>query len=106
MPTDKLDVLLAVLPFAPVSEPVLSVSILKAVATEAGFSAAARYFAFDFAERVGLRTYNNVAAKWGSLPQIGDWIFAESVYGNRLPPPQRYLAYLKTSCLAPAEIAA
>ena len=103
MPTDKLDVLFAVLPFAPVSEPVLSVSILKAAATEAGFSAAARYFAFDFAERVGLRTYNNVAAKWGSLPQIGDWIFAESVYGNRLPPPQRYLAYLKTSCLAPAE---
>ena len=103
MPTDNLDVLFAVLPFAPVSQPALGISILKSAATEAGFSAAARYYAFDLAERVGFRSYNDVAAKWGSLPHIGDWIFAESLYGERLPPPQRFLAYLKTTYLAPAE---
>jgi len=103
MPTDNLDVLFAVLPFAPLSQPPLGISILKAAATEAGFSAAVRYCAFDFAERVGFRSYNNVAATWGMLPLIGDWIFAESLYGNRLPPPRRFLAYLKTAYLAPAE---
>ncbi|HMD86105.1 MAG TPA: RiPP maturation radical SAM C-methyltransferase [Terriglobia bacterium] len=103
MPTDNPDVLFPVLPFATVTQPVLAVSILKAAATEAGYSAVVRYFAFDFAERVGVRSYNDVAIKWGSLPLIGDWIFAESLYGNRLPPPHRFLAYLKTTYLVPAK---
>jgi ribosomal peptide maturation radical SAM protein 1 len=97
------DVVFPVLPFAPVSQPSLGISILKAAAMKAGFSVAVRYFAFDFAERVGFRPYNNLSATWVSLPLTGDWIFAESLYGKRLPPPHRFLAHLKTSYLAPAE---
>jgi hypothetical protein len=103
MQTHNLEVLFPILPFAPLSQPPLGISILKAAATEAGFTAAIRYFAFDFAERVGFRSYHNVGTTWATLPLIGDWVFAEFLYGNRLPPPHRFLAYLKTSFLAPAE---
>jgi len=103
MPTHKPDVLFPVLPFAVVSQPALGISILKAAVTEAGFAAAVRYFAFDFAERVGFQSYDHLAADWGRVPLSGDWVFAESVYGNRLPPPSRFLAYLKTAYLMPAE---
>jgi ribosomal peptide maturation radical SAM protein 1 len=101
--SNRLDVLLPVLPFAPVTHPVLGISILKAAAAQAGFSAAVRYFAFDFAERVGFRSYGDVAFKWSSLPLVGDWIFAEYLYGNRLPPADRFLEHLVSSCLTPRE---
>lgn len=102
MPTNKPDVLFPVLPFALVSQPALGISILKAAARKAGFAAAVRYFAFDFAERVGFQSYEHLAADWGRVPLTGDWVFAESLYGNRLPPLSRFLAYLKTAYLAPA----
>jgi len=103
MPTDNLDVLFAVLPFALVTEPVLPVSILKAVATEAGFSAAVRYFSFDFAGRIGPKLYNQITISWGARPLIGDWIFAHSLYGSRLPSPSRFWAHLKEYYFAPEE---
>ena len=103
MPTDNPDVLFAVVPFAMVSEPVLPVSILKAVATNAGFSTAVRYFSFDFAERIGPELYNQITIAWGARPLIGDWIFAESLYGNRLPSPRRYWAHLRKYYFASEE---
>jgi ribosomal peptide maturation radical SAM protein 1 len=89
------DVLLAVLPFAAVSQPTIGVSILKAAAQEAGFSASVRYFSLDFAGKIGPRLYGRIAGFFGSRSLVGDWVFAEPLYGNRLPNADRYLAHLR-----------
>ncbi len=93
--TCRCDVLLAVLPFADVSQPVLGVSILKAAAAEAGFPVGVRYFDLDFAEKTGLRLYRRIASFFASHTLMGDWIFAEVLYGKRLPSADRFLAHLR-----------
>jgi len=101
MPTPNLDVLFAVLPFAWVSQPVLAVSILKAAAERARFSAAVRYFNLGFTERIGVELYRQIIMSWGVRPLIGDWIFAESLFGDRLPSPRQYLAHLMATYHVP-----
>ncbi len=93
--TRRCHVLLAVLPFAKVSQPVLGVSILKAAAAAAGFPVCVRYFDLDFAERTGLPLYRGIASSFGSHTLMGDWIFAEALFGKRLPSADRFLAHLR-----------
>lgn len=75
------DVLLAVLPFGPLLQPSLGLSLLKAGL--GGRRARIEYLTLPFADLAGADFYqwvaNEVPAEW----VLGDWIFAGTLFGER-----------------------
>jgi ribosomal peptide maturation radical SAM protein 1 len=70
------------MPFGPVFNPSIGLSLLKAVVEQQGVSARVRYFSIDFAERVGQAFYSGIAGL-GPPPledQAGEWIFAGDLF--------------------------
>jgi len=93
--TPSLDVLFPVLPFATVTQPVIGVSILKAAAIAAGFSAKVKYYNLDFARTIGFEFSERITHFFGSLSLIGDWLFSEALYGNETPRAEHYWQLLR-----------
>ena len=86
VPTAACDVLLAVLPFGPLLQPSLGLSLLKA-GLEASTDASARveYLTLPFGDLLGADFYQWVAAEVPSEWVLGDWIFADALYGEDEP---------------------
>ena len=82
VPTAARDVLLAVLPFGPLLQPSLGLSLLKA-ATPA--STRIEYLTLPFGDQIGADFYQWVAAEVPSEWVLGDWIFADALYGEEEP---------------------
>lgn len=74
--------LLAVLPFGPLLQPSLGLSLLRA-----GTPASTRieYLTLSFGDRIGADFYQWVAAEVPSEWVLGDWIFAGALYGEQEP---------------------
>ena len=89
--TDRTDVVLVVMPFADVDRPAIGVSLLQSAAKHAGWSVVIEYCNISFAELVGEQTYATLAG--GLAPDVlaGEWIFADDVFGDRIPCPQDYI---------------
>jgi ribosomal peptide maturation radical SAM protein 1 len=104
-PGADVDIVFVVMPFADIERPAIGVSLLAAAAHDAGWSAAIEYCNIDFAERVGADLYRTVAD--GLAPDIllGEWIFADDVFGDRIPPPEEYLQQVLSGS-APPEVVA
>jgi len=90
----RIDVLLAVLPFGPVKEPTIGVSILKAAIERAGFSLQVRYFNLDFTAMIGLNLYHEISHSFASRSLVGDWVFSEALFGDQAPNERNYVAHL------------
>jgi len=88
------DVLFAVLPFAAVREPTIGASILQATTARAGFSSRVRYFGLDLARLIGLPLYDQVSGMFASRSLVGDWVFAEALFGDEAPDEQEYVSHL------------
>jgi ribosomal peptide maturation radical SAM protein 1 len=80
-----------VMPFADVDRPAIGVSLLQAGACAAGWSAVTEYCNLAFAERVGVDLYATISD--GMAPDVlaGEWIFADDVFGDRIPPAEDYV---------------
>lgn len=95
-----MDVLFAVMPFADLQAPAIGVSLLKAGVEERGFSGRIKYYSFELGEALGPDLYNAIAG-YGDYTGVanapptetllGEWFFAEQVFGNDLPPASEYL---------------
>jgi len=88
------DVIFPVLPFAATGEPLLSASLLKATAENAGFSCTVKYFNFHFADKISLHTYKSISRNFASRSLAGDWIFSEAVFGRNAPAESSYIDHL------------
>ena len=95
-----MDVLFAVLPFAALKHPSLGVSLLKAHALRKGLKAEVAYFNFQLAEWIGQELYETLelggpsdgpVQRHSTEALIGEWFFADLVFGDRLPPPEDYI---------------
>jgi magnesium-protoporphyrin IX monomethyl ester (oxidative) cyclase len=86
-----MDILFTVMPFADLYQPALGVSLLKAAAQAGGFTAGVRYFTFPLAERIGADFYRNVLDLFGYSLPVGEWLFAESLFGPDAPPAERFV---------------
>src|SRR5581483_3803198 len=84
-------VLLVSMPFATTASPSLGLSLLKAGLARAGVPCDLRYLNFDFARRIGAWRYERIC-NFSSDLLLGDWIFAAAVFGDGIPPPERYFA--------------
>ncbi|MEO8127828.1 MAG: RiPP maturation radical SAM C-methyltransferase, partial [Bryobacteraceae bacterium] len=87
-----MDVAFAVLPFADVDRPAIGVSLLKAEVDRLGFSSRIVYCNFDLAEVIGVELYNQISESLPSESLIGEWFFADLLFGERIPPGHEYIA--------------
>lgn len=80
------DVLLVSMPFGPLLQPSLGLSLLKAGLTPHGISARVRYYTLAFAKLVGVPSYLQVThGPLSATDLIGEWIFAGALF----PPDRR-----------------
>ena len=78
------------MPFADVSRPAIGVSLLKASAIGSGFSATIHYCNFHFAELMGCHTYQSISSSFAPEILLGEWFFADELFGNEIPPEDDY----------------
>ena len=89
---DSMDVVFAVLPFANVARPAIGVSILKAELARRGVSACVEYLNIDLAEQIGLEPYQTVSDQLLTELLVGEWFFADVVFGDSIPHASDYVA--------------
>jgi ribosomal peptide maturation radical SAM protein 1 len=87
-----MDVVFAVLPFADVDRPAIGVSLLKAATTRLGFSSSVQYLNFRLAELIGPTLSTQISESLPSESLVGDWFFADMLFGHQLPHEQEYVA--------------
>lgn len=89
-----LDILFCVLPFGPIREPAIGVSILKSATEAIGLDSRVRYFSLDFAALIGVDLYHQITHAFAARELLGDWIFAKALFGSKTPDEKSYLSYL------------
>lgn len=87
---DTLDVALVCMPFASHRQPSLALSLLKSCVVETGRSAQVYYFNLSLAELAGEWLYNKIAT-WHIVDLLGDWIFAEAMFGSDMSDGDSYI---------------
>ena len=86
-----MDVVFAVMPFADIGRPSMGVGLLSAEARAAGYSTSVEYFNIRLAERMGLELYQKVATSFPPDMLIGEWFFADDVFGDEIPSSAEFL---------------
>lgn len=84
------EVLLVSMPFASYKQPSLALSIFKSLLRGRGLETKVLYFTLEFAELIGPWLYEKIAT-WHLPDLLGDWIFANAVFGESLPNWERYV---------------
>ena len=87
-----MDIVFPVMPFAEVGRPSMGVSLLAAELEAAGHSAEIIYFNIDLAAEMGLLNYQRVASSFPPNLLLGEWIFADDVFGPDVAAAQDYLS--------------
>src|SRR4051794_12643655 len=81
------------MPFSSAVRPSIGLGLLKAALVRDGLPCDVQYFDLRFAARIGLDQYECVAHTTVER-LLGDWIFAAGLWGEQLPPPDRFFADL------------
>jgi ribosomal peptide maturation radical SAM protein 1 len=84
-------VVFPIVPFADVGRPAMGVGLLIAEARAAGHTARALYFNIDLAAKVGLAPYQRIASSFPPNLLIGEWVFADDVFGAEVAAPEDYI---------------
>jgi ribosomal peptide maturation radical SAM protein 1 len=79
------------MPFAAVERPSLALSLLEPALANMQIATEIRYLNFDFASHIGRSRYDEIT---NSDPTclIGEWIFADDLFEDKLPPPLEYFS--------------
>jgi len=86
-----MDVVFPVMPFADAGRPSMGVSLLSAEARQAGYSTSVKYLNLDLAERMGLQLYQMLATSFAPNMLVGEWFFADMLFGSEIPSEAEYL---------------
>src|ERR1700730_3860832 len=86
-----MDVVFVVMPFADIGRPAIGVSLLKAAAVSAGFSATIEYSNLSLAERMGQPVYQQVSSSFPPEILVGEWFFADDLFAEDIPPEDEYI---------------
>ena len=100
-----MDVSLVVVPFADVERPAIGVSLLSAEVARLGFACQLHYLNFDFAETIGRRLYTDISESLPAESLVGEWFFADKVFGDEIPQPELYLQRVLARLAQPSLIA-
>ena len=97
-----MDVVFAALPFADFRRPVIGVSLLQAALKTAGFESRVEHFNITFAELIGDATYQLLANSLSPSSLVGEWFFADLVFGDAIPDEEDYLTRILSAHLPDA----
>jgi ribosomal peptide maturation radical SAM protein 1 len=86
-----MDVIFVVMPFADIGRPAIGVSLLKAAARNAGYTAAVEYCNVAFVDVVGAELYGTISGALAPDLLVGEWVFADAVFGRDIPSGEEYL---------------
>lgn len=76
-------VLLISMPWGPLLQPSLGLSLLKSAFEHTDVSVATRYFTLPFAARIGVDLYQEISHGAPGTPDLfGEWLFSESLFGQ------------------------
>src|SRR5262245_57856368 len=84
-------VLLVVPPFHQLFIPAIGVSLLKAGLSRLGIDCDILYVNLQFAERIGVELYTQVAVGGRHPALTGEWVFAGDLFGDEAPDPRGYV---------------
>lgn len=87
-----MDVIFPVMPFADVGRPAMGVSLLASETKTAGYSASILYCNLDLAGEFGLEPYQRIATAYPPNLLLGEWFFADDVFGGDIPDAASYLS--------------
>src|ERR1700688_4054481 len=87
-----MDVIFAVVPFADVKRPTMGVSLLKSEIGLLGFSSQIEYCNIRLAELIGRSLYKDLADGFSPDLLLGEWFFADTVFGEAIPHQDDYIA--------------
>ena len=81
------------MPFGPVFSPSIGLSLLQAGLGRAGVASRIHYFTISFAERIGQQLYSGIAIEGRPSMRelVGEWLFAEALFGPRPAEDERYV---------------
>ncbi|MGI9517160.1 MAG: RiPP maturation radical SAM C-methyltransferase, partial [Pirellulaceae bacterium] len=85
------DVVFPVMPFADAGRPSMGVSLIAAHAKQAGYSTSVLYFNLALARRMGKTLYQQIANGYAPDILVGEWFFADMVYGDEIPDADTYI---------------
>ena len=86
-----MDIVFPIMPFSEAGRPSMGVSLLAAEVQAAGFSTKIIYFNLDFAGTMGLVAYQQVASGYPPNMLIGEWMFADDLFGSDIADPDEYI---------------
>ena len=86
--------LLVSMPFGALDRPSIALGLLQAHANGLGIPCDTRYLGFDFAALIGVGEYSWIADTVPYTAFLGDWLFAEALYGPNPPDDVRYLTQI------------
>lgn len=86
----KSRVLLVVMPFLPLERPALGVGLLKAGLARRNLPCDVKYFNHNFADEVGLFTYQRILQSTPTHDLAGEWVFTSALYGECALPDQSF----------------
>lgn len=86
---DKVQVILAAMPFAPATHPSPALGCLAAALKRQKISVECLYPALDFAKRIGMAPYQTITGFHAQV-LLGEWIFAEAAF-HQSPRDEEYL---------------
>jgi ribosomal peptide maturation radical SAM protein 1 len=92
-----MDVVFAVMPFADLRRPAIGVSLLKAGAIREGYSARVEYCCFSLADMMGHDTYHLISNSFPPDILLGEWFFADDLFGDEIPAEDEYLEKILVS---------
>ena len=98
-----MDVVFAVLPFGDVRRPAIGVSVLKATIARRGFESRVEYLNMRLAEMIGLALYARIANEAAPNHLIGEWFFADEVFGDEIPDEETYVMKLLSRTVRPGD---
>ena len=101
----NVDVTFVVLPFADNRSPAIGVSLLKAELDARGWTSRILYFNIAFAELIGQQLYFRISNGFSTNALIGEWFFADCVFGDAIPPEYEYVSRVLSRWAPPDLIA-
>lgn len=78
----NLDVLLATMPFGPLYQPSIGLTLLKDSLSPLNLQAEILYLTLQFGNQIGPKLYNRIAAGRPYQDLVGEWLFSDDLFGR------------------------
>jgi len=85
-----MEVTLVSMPFSFFNRPALGISLLRGALLRDGIDCDIQYLQLSFAKMIGPDLYRQIA-QCAPRTLLGEWLFAQALFGDLLPEPQKYI---------------